>query len=222
MILRLPCPLALLLTASLLTGCAGDAADMVVTESHAPPEAVDSTDEDAPAPDPAGGTTTEDEASGFYALSTHSLAGEPVALGSYAGRVALVVNVASECGLTPQYEGLQALQADLADRGFTVLAFPSNDFGGQEPGSPAEITEFCSVNYGVTFPLFEKVVTRSGDAQSPIYTTLATMTGQLPSWNFGKYVVSRNGERVRYFAPTTAPDDAGLLAAITEELAVQG
>jgi glutathione peroxidase len=155
----------------------------------------------------------------FYSLQTRTLAGDNADLSDYQGQVSLVVNVASECGLTPQYTGLQALHAELSDAGFTVLGFPSNDFNGQEPGSPEQIQQFCSTEYAVTFPLFEKVQTKAGDGQSPVYAQLASMTGELPSWNFSKYVVSKDGSRVTFFGPKTPPDDPALRAAIEAELA---
>src|SRR5439155_1839228 len=104
-----------------------------------------------------------------HSLRAKSLRGQDVDLGQYRGKVALVVNVASECGFTPQYAGLEKLHEELAPRGFSVLGFPSNDFGSQEPGSPDQIATFCQSNYGVTFPMFEKVVTKPGAQQSPIY-----------------------------------------------------
>lgn len=154
----------------------------------------------------------------IYAMKTTTLEGEPIELSEWKGRVALVVNVASECGLTPQYEGLQALHDTYASRGFTVLAFPSNDFGGQEPGTAEEIREFCSTNYDVAFPMFSKVQTKGGDGQSPIYTRLETFTGALPEWNFSKYLVARDGTTVTYFGPRTAPDDPELVSAIVDAL----
>ncbi len=158
-------------------------------------------------------------ASGLYALGARSLEGEDRPLIEFAGRVTLVVNVASKCGLTPQYEGLQALHTSLAEQGFSVLAFPSNEFGGQEPGSPEQIREFCSANYGVSFPMFEKCATQSGDGQSPIYTYLVSKTSSIPSWNFGKYLVGKDGETVQYFGSRTSPEDPQLLAAIEAALA---
>lgn len=153
----------------------------------------------------------------LYALHVRTLAGQPADLGEFRGRVALVVNVASKCGFTPQYEGLEALYNELAPRGFAVLGFPSNDFGGQEPGTADEIGAFCQRNYGVTFPLFEKVVTRTGDGQSPVYAFLG-QSGSLPTWNFGKYVVGKDG-RVRAFFPSRIePNDPGLRAAIEKAL----
>ena len=145
-----------------------------------------------------------------YRIATRTLEGQPVDLGAYAGKVALVVNVASQCGYTPQYAGLEKLYGDLKEKGFVVLGFPSNDFGGQEPGSATEIRQFCSVNYDVTFPLFEKVVTKAGAGQSPVYTNLQKQSGELPSWNFAKYLVGKDGKVVRFYKSGVKPDDTGL------------
>src|SRR5437016_2678430 len=123
----------------------------------------------------------------LYSLPAKTLEGKDADLSSYAGKVTLVVNVASHCGFTPQYAGLEKLQHDLAARGFSVLGFPSNDFGKQEPGSAEEIATFCERNYGVSFPMFQKVVTKPGPEQSPVYAFLG-QNGQLPSWNFAKYL----------------------------------
>jgi glutathione peroxidase len=146
----------------------------------------------------------------FYRLTAKTLEGQPADLGTYAGKVALVVNVASQCGYTPQYAGLEKLYGDLRDRGFVVLGFPSNDFGGQEPGTATEIRQFCSLNYDVTFPLFEKVVTKGGAGQSPVYANLQKQSGKLPGWNFAKYLVSKDGKVVRFYESGVKPDDAGL------------
>ena len=113
--------------------------------------------------------------SSFYDLKTNTLLGKPADLGTYRGKVTLVVNVASYCGFTPQYQGLEKLHRDLSGKGFAVLGFPSNDFGEQEPGSPQEIAEFCKRTYDVTFPMFAKVVTKPGRQQSPIYTFLGVV-----------------------------------------------
>lgn len=137
---------------------------------------------------------------------------------AYAGQVLLVVNTASKCGLTPQYEGLEALHARYKDRGFAVLGFPSNDFMGQEPGSEEEIQEFCTLTYGVKFPMFEKVSVRGTDA-TPLYRELAAATGESPAWNFHKYLVDRSGNVVASFGSRTAPDDAALVARLEELLA---
>ena len=155
---------------------------------------------------------------GVYNLKTQTLEGEPVALSEYAGKVTLVVNVASKCGLTPQYEALQALHDELSPQGFTVLAFPCNDFGGQEPGTPAEIRTFCSDNYDVSFPIFSKVQTKEGEGQSELYSLLGTKTGDLPGWNFGKYLIAHDGTPLGFYSPRTSPADPDLRAAILAAL----
>ena len=146
----------------------------------------------------------------FYRLATRTLEGRPADLETYTGKVALVVNVASQCGYTPQYAGLERLYGELEGRGFAVLGFPSNDFGGQEPGTATEIREFCARNYGVSFPRFEKVVTRAGAGQSPVYANLQKQSGELPSWNFGKYLVGKDGRVVKFYKSGIPPDDPGL------------
>ena len=156
-------------------------------------------------------------ASSLYELKTETLQGKPAELAAYRGKVTLVVNTASECGYTPQYEGLEALHRELSPKGFSVLGFPSNDFGGQEPGSAQQIAEFCRKNYGVTFPMFAKLSTRPGAGQSPIYTFLGA-SGTLPAGNFGKYVVDKNGKVVAFFPSAVTPDAPELRAAITKAL----
>jgi glutathione peroxidase len=146
----------------------------------------------------------------LYCLATKTLEGQPADLKTYTGKVTLVVNVASQCGYTPQYAGLEKLYGDLKEKGFVVLGFPSNDFGGQEPGTAVEIRQFCSLNYDVTFPLFEKVVTRAGAGQSPVYANLQKQSGELPSWNFAKYLVGKDGKVVRFYKSGVKPDEAGL------------
>lgn len=137
---------------------------------------------------------------------------------AYGGRVLLVVNTASKCGFTPQYEGLEALHAKYGERGFAVLGFPSNDFMGQEPGSEEEIQEFCTLTYGVKFPMFEKVQVRGGDA-TPLYRDLAAATGEQPGWNFHKYLIDRSGKVVASFGSRTKPEDPKLVAEIERLLA---
>jgi glutathione peroxidase len=153
----------------------------------------------------------------FWDLKTHTLAGEPADLADWQGQVALVVNVASKCGLTPQYEGLQSLYGELKDDGFVILAFPSNDFMSQEPGTPAEIREFCDTNYGVTFPMFEKVKVK-GSKKGEIYAWLTSTGLEEPTWNFTKYLVGRDGRIIARFAPRTKPDDGEMTAAIRSAL----
>ena len=152
------------------------------------------------------------------ALLDHSyrpLAGkEPVHLcEAYAGKVLLVVNTASKCGFTPQYEGLEALHQELSERGFAVVGFPSNDFMGQEPGSEEDIREFCTNTYGVKFPMFEKVVV-TGDDATPLYQALTRQSGQAPQWNFHKYLIDRDGKLVASFGSRVKPDDAAMRAQI--------
>ena len=152
----------------------------------------------------------------IYDLDVRTLEGAPAPLATYRGKVALIVNVASECGYTPQYAGLESLYEELAPRGFVILAFPSNDFGEQEPGAPAEIAKFAASTYHVTFPLFEKVKT-SGDAVSPVYAIAAKVDGP-PKWNFHKYVVDRSGHVVRAFPSKVKPESDELRAAIVSAL----
>jgi len=141
-----------------------------------------------------------------------------VDLGAYQGKVSLVVNVASECGYTPQYAGLQELYAQMKDRGLVVLGFPCNDFGGQEPGSPAQIRSFCTERYEVTFPMFEKVRTKAGEGQSEVYAVLGEAAGELPSWNFGKYLVGKDGRVLAYFPSGVTPESTELREAIVAAL----
>lgn len=165
-------------------------------------------------------TSTDTAATGVLDHDFRPLAGkEAVNLRrAYGGRVLLLVNTASKCGFTPQYEGLEALHARLEPRGFAVLGFPSNDFMGQEPGTEEEIRDFCTLTYGVKFPMFEKVVVK-GDAATPLYRELAAATGVEPGWNFHKYLVDREGRVVASFGSRTKPDDPALLAAIEKLLA---
>jgi glutathione peroxidase len=154
----------------------------------------------------------------LYALKTTTLQGQPSDLSQFKGKVTLVVNVASQCGFTPQYAGLEKLHEELKGRGFSVLGFPSNDFGGQEPGSSEEIATFCQKNYGVTFPMFSKLVTKAGPDQSPIYGLLGK-SGKLPTWNFSKYLVGKDGKVIAFYPSKVAPDAKelrdGIEAALT-------
>lgn len=139
---------------------------------------------------------------------------------AYAGQVLLVVNTASKCGFTPQFEGLEALHAKYKGKGFAVLGFPSGDFMEQEFSDEKQIQEFCTLTYGVKFPMFEKVHVK-GDAATPFYKDLLAITGEAPKWNFHKYLIARDGRRVTSFGTRTAPDDKALVAAIEAALAVQ-
>jgi glutathione peroxidase len=173
----------------------------------------------APAPSPAPAVTnvvTAPAVPSLYNFTVNSLDGKPVDLGQYRGRVALVVNTASKGGFTPQYAGLEKLYQDYKDKGLVVLAFPSNDFGAQEPGAPQEIAAFCSTKFNVTFPLFEKVRTR-GDGQSPLYQFLTAGHGQ-PQWNFHKYLVDKTGRVIREFPSQVTPESKDLRDAIDAAL----
>jgi glutathione peroxidase len=174
-------------------------------------------------------------------LALKTIDGKDSSLADYAGKVLLVVNVASKCGLTPQYEGLEALHEQLEGKGFSVLGFPANDFGAQEPGSNDEIADFCRTNFSVQFPMFEKIAV-TGPDKHPLYAALTAAQpskqgdpeafrerlrgfGMTPNvdpeilWNFEKFVIARDGSVAARFAPTTAPDDPALVAVIDAELA---
>jgi glutathione peroxidase len=155
-------------------------------------------------------------------IPLRTLSGEPASLGDFAGKVLLVVNVASRCGLTPQYEGLERLHAKYADRGFSVVGFPCNQFGGQEPGSAEEIQTFCSTTYGVSFPLFEKVDV-NGAGRHPVYAELTAtadaegVAGDV-QWNFEKFLVTPDGTVARRFRPAAAPESDEVVSAIEAHL----
>lgn len=156
-----------------------------------------------------------------YDISLRALDGTPASLEDYRGKAVLIVNVASKCGLTPQYTGLQALHERYAPRGFAVLGFPCNQFGAQEPGTSEQISEFCTTNYGVTFPMFEKVAVNGPD-RHPLYvelTAVADATGKAGDieWNFEKFLVTPQGS-VQRFRPKTKPDDPALVSAIEAAL----
>jgi len=136
---------------------------------------------------------------------------------SYSGKVVLVVNVASKCGNTPQYDGLEALYEEYGEHGLVVLGFPSNDFMGQEPGTEAEIEEFCRLTYKVKFPMFEKVTVKEGAAH-PFFDQLAAAAGTYPTWNFHKYLIGRDGKLVTQFSPRTKPYDEKVVAGIESAL----
>jgi glutathione peroxidase len=156
-----------------------------------------------------------------YDIPLKDIDGKDTSLKAYKGKVLLIVNVASKCGLTPQYSALEELQKKYADKGFTVLGFPCNDFASQEPGSADEIKKFCSSKYDVTFPLFEKLHVK-GAEQHPLYTALTGKAAVFPGdvkWNFGKFLVSRDGKIVARFEPKTTPDSPEVTKAIETEIA---
>ena len=171
------------------------------------------------APVEAAGTSDMSEnSSGLYALQTETLEGEAIDLSAYAGKVTLVVNVASKCGYTRQYAGLQELHAELESQGFAVLGFPSNEFGGQEPGSAEDIRQFCTDRYSVTFPMFAKIEVKAGAGQSPVYSFLQQQTGEEPGWNFCKYLVGKDGQVIAFYKSGVAPDADELRKAIESAL----
>ncbi len=158
----------------------------------------------------------------LYDIEVNTITDESVKMEQYKGLVVLIVNTASKCGFTGQYAGLQALYEKYSGKGFVILGFPSNDFLRQEPGSNEEIATFCKQNYGVTFPMFEKVSVK-GKNQHPLYTYLTSERsnpefGGKISWNFNKFLISRNGKIVKRFGSRTKPDDADLVSAIETEL----
>lgn len=168
------------------------------------------------------GRTVLNCAMSIYSTPIATLNGQPNALAAAEGKVTLVVNVASKCGLTPQYEQLEVLQKAYAEKGFTVLGVPCNQFMGQEPGSPEEIASFCSTTYGVTFPLTEKIDV-NGDARHPLYEALTPVAdaegvnGDI-RWNFEKFLVGRDGKIVARFSPMVLPDAPEVVAAIESAL----
>ena len=168
-----------------------------------------------------GGETTEPVESAFYGFTVDSLEGEPISMEQYRGRKVLVVNVASHCGYTYQYEALQDLHEAHGDK-VHVLGFPSNDFGGQEPGSDEEIRAFCDGEYGVTFDMFTKIIVMRARTQHPLYQWLTTEEGngwnnEAPSWNFYKYLLDEEGQLIAVFPSTVEPMDEALLEAINAE-----
>ena len=146
--------------------------------------------------------------------------GQPESLCQYRGKVVLIVNTASYCGYTHQYEGLEALYRKYKARGLVVVGFPSNDFGGQEPGSNKEIAEFCRLTYGVEFPMFEKSSVTSIKT-NPLYAELLARTGQTPKWNFHKYLVDRDGKQITSFGTRVEPDNGDLLSDVERMLAAK-
>jgi len=152
----------------------------------------------------------------LYDLKVNTLEGQPESLSAYKGKVALVVNVASECGFTPQYTGLEKLYEDYKDKGFVLLGFPSNDFGAQEPGDAKQIRSFCSTKFHVTFPMFEKIKTK-GAGQAPVYALLSKNDGE-PKWNFHKYLVGKDGQVIAAFPSKVTPESPELRGAIDKAL----
>jgi len=160
-------------------------------------------------------------ASGIYTFTLNSIDGTPAPLANYKGKVVLVVNVASQCGYTPQYSALEATYEKYKDQGFVILGFPANNFGAQEPGTNEEIKTFCTRKYSVTFPMYSKISVKGTD-QSPLYTYLTKETGKGITgdikWNFTKFLVDRNGNVVQRFEPAVTPDSKEVVSAIEKQL----
>lgn len=153
-------------------------------------------------------TTAMAQQNSLYDFKMASIDGETIDLSKYKGKKVLIVNTASECGYTPQYEDLQALHEQMGDK-VVVLGFPANDFGGQEPGTNQQIAQFCKKNYGVTFQMFEKIAV-TGKDRHPLYAWLEKESGEAPSWNFCKYLVDENGQMVKFFPSAVKPLDEQL------------
>jgi glutathione peroxidase len=167
--------------------------------------------------------TLSAEESDLYSIPLKDIDGKDTSLKAYAGKTLLIVNVASECGFTPQYEGLEALYRKYKDKGFVVLGFPCNDFGEQEPGTNIEIKHFCSSKFDVTFPMFDKLHTKGTD-QHPLYTALAGPTSPFPgpvTWNFNKFLISRDGKILSRYDSEVTPDAPALIKAIDAALAAK-
>jgi glutathione peroxidase len=156
-------------------------------------------------------------ASSVHEFTLNSIDGKPAPLSAYQGKVVLIVNVASRCGFTPQYAGLEALYEKYKDRGFTILGFPANNFGGQEPGTNEEIKTFCSSKYNVTFPMYSKISVK-GDDKAPLYEFLTAATGSEIQWNFTKFLVDKNGKVVARFEPKVTPESPEVTEAIEKAL----
>jgi len=165
--------------------------------------------------------TTLSAGSGVYAFTLNSIEGKPAPLADYKGKVVLLVNVASQCGYTPQYTALEAIYEKYKDQGFVILGFPANNFGAQEPGTNEEIKTFCTRKYSVTFPMYAKISVKGAD-QAPLYAYLTKDTGAGIAgeikWNFTKFLVDRDGKVVQRFEPAVTPDSKEMTAAIEKEL----
>jgi glutathione peroxidase len=159
----------------------------------------------------------------LYDIPLKDIQGHDTSLKAYKGKVLLIINVASKCGHTPQYAGLEEMYKEHKDQGLVVLGFPCNDFGAQEPGSNQEIQQFCKLNYGVTFPMFDKLHVK-GEGQHPLYAALTGPDSPFPGdvkWNFGKFLVGRDGKIIGRFEPGTKPDDGKLVKEIESALAAR-
>jgi len=200
--------LVLCLAAAALAACSSAYTSAGEADAAGSPSTPDPTTPETPMT-----STTE----GLYQFDSKTLDGQPKDLAAFAGKPVLIVNTASKCGLTPQYKDLQKLHETYGDRGLVVLGFPCNQFMGQEPGSAEDIAAFCEANYGVTFQMMEKVAVKE-DGQDPVYAWLEEQTGEVPDWNFAKYLVAPDGKRVTFFGARTEPLGDELTGAIESAL----
>jgi glutathione peroxidase len=211
---KTPSTLVAVIAVSMAAGCS--------KENKPGPASAPTTTATATPPAPSSVATAASKDSSMFTVPLKTLSGSPTSLAAYDGKALLVVNVASKCGLTPQYSALEDLQKKYEAKGFTVVGFPCNQFAGQEPGSAEEIAEFCSATYGVTFPMMEKVEV-NGAGRHAIYKELTALadgagyTGDI-RWNFEKFVVSADRSKITRFKPQTTPDDPAVIAAITAGL----
>jgi glutathione peroxidase len=223
-----PCPLlpacfsraALLMTLGASVACKANEAPKAPeasAETAAPAETTASAAPAAEAPTTAVAAAAPSEAPSIYSFTMKRLDGTPTSLSAWSGKVLLVVNTASKCGYTPQYQGLQQLHTTYSGRGFEVLGFPSNDFGGQEPGTAQEIQNFCISMYDVNFPMFEKTKT-IGQDRSPLYALLSDAHGA-PQWNFHKYLIDKHGHPVQAWPSKVEPGAPEIASAIEAQLA---
>lgn len=218
----LVCGAALGVAVAFATGCKGSEvakAPEAAPESAAPEPPVEAAKGPSPAGAPASVSGSEASVASVHTLTMKRLDGTDASLGTWAGQVLLVVNTASKCGYTPQYEGLQQLHAKYAPRGFAVLGFPSNDFGDQEPGTSEEIAQFCTSIYAVNFPMFEKTKT-IGQDRSALYALLSEAHGA-PKWNFHKYLVDKHGKPVKAWPSAVEPSSPEIASAIEAQLAAE-
>jgi glutathione peroxidase len=211
----------LLALVALLAACSREPAKPAQSKAEKAPTNAASDPAHLPPPGTAPPAVTADLGS-IWSVPLKTLRGEPTTLAAYKGKALMLVNVASQCGNTPQYATLEALQKKYEAKGFTVIGFPCNQFGGQEPGTAEEISQFCAINYGITFPIMQKIEV-NGDGAHPIYKVLEPITdasghtGDI-RWNFEKFVVTADGTKVTRFAPKTKPDDPSVIASVEAAL----
>lgn len=212
---------------ALVSGTASAQAEAKPQPKVEPKPAAQPSTQPAPKTDatPAKDTSMETPTDPAYVLNytVDDIDGKPVKLDTYKGKVLLIVNVASRCGYTVQYEAMEKLYKEKHDQGFEILAFPANDFMSQEPGTNAEIKSFCTSKYSVTFPMFSKISVK-GEKSHPLYKQIASLpkpVGEEPGWNFTKYLVDRSGHVVARFASAVKPDDKALIAKVNELLAAK-